>query len=145
AGPVLWVGTRDGLARCMAGRCQVFTPKNSVLPGLQVYALLETREAEGPVLWVGTREGGLVRWTAGKKTVYDTRTSPLRNNWINTLFEGRSGGQRFLWIGTNGGAVRLALSGSGPQWLVLDEKSPQAHLPSNVIYQILEDARGRIY
>ncbi len=145
AGPVLWVGTHDGLARCMAGRCQFFTPQNSALPDGQVYTLLETREAEGPVLWVGTREGGLVRWTSGKKTVYDTRTSPLRNNWINTLFETRSGGQRFLWIGTNGGAVRLTLSGGGPQWLVLDEKSRQASLPSNVIYQILEDARGRIY
>jgi signal transduction histidine kinase/CheY-like chemotaxis protein/HPt (histidine-containing phosphotransfer) domain-containing protein/sugar lactone lactonase YvrE len=143
AGPVLWVGTRDGLARCAAGRCQVFTPENSALPDRQVYTLLETREAAGPVLWIGTRDGGLVRWSAGKQTVYDTRTSPLRNNWINDLRETRSGGKRFLWIGTNGGAVRLDLSTGKPHWLVLDEKS--ARLPSNVIYQILEDARGRIY
>jgi signal transduction histidine kinase/ligand-binding sensor domain-containing protein/CheY-like chemotaxis protein len=145
AGPVLWVGTRDGLARCAAGRCQVFTPKNSALPDHQIYTLLETREAEGPVLWIGTRDGGLVRWSSGKQTVYDTRTSPLRNNWINDLRETRSGGRRFLWIGTNGGAVRLDLSAGEPHWLVLDEKSSQARLPSNVIYQILEDARGRIY
>jgi signal transduction histidine kinase/ligand-binding sensor domain-containing protein/CheY-like chemotaxis protein/HPt (histidine-containing phosphotransfer) domain-containing protein len=144
AGPVLWVGTRAGLARCIAGRCQLFTPENSALPDRQVYTLLETREAEGPVLWVGTRDGGLVRWTSGKQTVYDTRTSPLRNNWINALHETRSGGRRFLWIGTNGGAVRLDLAAGGPHWLVLDEKS-ETPLPSNVIYQILEDARGRIY
>jgi signal transduction histidine kinase/ligand-binding sensor domain-containing protein/CheY-like chemotaxis protein len=145
AGPVLWVGTRDGLGRCAAGRCQVFTPENSALPDRQVYTLLETHEAEGPVLWVGTREGGLVRWSPGKQILYDTRTSPLRNNWINSLRETRSGGRRFLWIGTNGGVVRLDLSGGKPQWLVLDEKSRQARLPSNVIYQILADAQGRIY
>jgi signal transduction histidine kinase/CheY-like chemotaxis protein/ligand-binding sensor domain-containing protein/HPt (histidine-containing phosphotransfer) domain-containing protein len=151
AGPVLWVGTRAGLARCAAGRCQVFTPENSVLPDHQVYTLLETREAEGPVLWVGTREGGLVRWSSGnqagsgKRPIYNTRTSPLRNNWINALLETRSGGRRFLWIGTNGGVVRLDLSAGEPRWLVLDEKSRQARLPSNVIYQMLEDARGRIY
>ncbi|HEX4964148.1 MAG TPA: ATP-binding protein [Thermoanaerobaculia bacterium] len=143
AGPVLWVGTRDGLARCAAGRCQVFTPENSTLPDRRIYTLLETREAEGPVLWIGTREGGLVRWSSGKQVLYDTRTSPLRNNWINDLRETKSGGKRFLWIGTNGGAARLDLSAGEPRWLVLDEK--QARLPSNVIYQILEDARGRIY
>jgi signal transduction histidine kinase/CheY-like chemotaxis protein/ligand-binding sensor domain-containing protein len=145
AGPVLWVGTRDGLARCAAGRCHVFTPENSALPDRQVYTLLETHEAAGPVLWVGTREGGLVRWGSGIKSIYNTRTSPLRNNWINALRETRSGGRRFLWIGTNGGVVRLDLSAGEPRWLVLDEKSPQARLPSNVIYRILEDARGRIY
>jgi signal transduction histidine kinase/CheY-like chemotaxis protein/ligand-binding sensor domain-containing protein/HPt (histidine-containing phosphotransfer) domain-containing protein len=145
AGPVLWVGTRDGLASCAAGRCQVFTPENSALPDRQIYTLLETREAEGPVLWIGTRDGGLVRWSSGKQAIYNTRTSPLRNNWINDLRETRSGGRRFLWIGTNGGAVRLDLSAGEPHWLVLDEKSRQARLPSNVIYQILEDARGRIY
>ncbi|HEX7186363.1 MAG TPA: response regulator, partial [Thermoanaerobaculia bacterium] len=145
AGPVLSVGTRDGLARCAAGRCQVFTPENSALPDRQAYTLLETREAEGPVLWVGTRDGGLVRWSSGKPAIYNTRTSPLRNNWINALLETRSGGKRFLWIGTNGGVVRLDLSAGEPHWLVLDEKSRQARLPSNVIYQILEDARGRIY
>ncbi|PYQ61498.1 MAG: hypothetical protein DMF53_15015 [Acidobacteria bacterium] len=145
AGPVLWVGTHEGLARCAAGRCQVFTPENSTLPDRQIYTLLETREADGPVLWIGTRDGGLVRWSAGKQVVYNTRTSPLRNNWINDLRETQSGGKRFLWIGTNGGAVRLDLSAGEPRWLVLDEKSRQARLPSNVIYQILEDARGRIY
>jgi len=156
AGPVLWVGTRSGLVRCAAGRCEVFTPKNSELPDYRIYTLLETQEAEGPVLWVGTWDGGLVRWGlgqktigAGRKTIYSTRTSPLRHNWINALREVRSGGQRFLWIGTNGGAVRLNLSGDlsagNSRWLVLDEKSSPARLPSNVIYQIVDDARGRIY
>ena len=163
SGPVLWVGTQSGLVRCAAGRCKVLTPENSDLPDHQIYTLLETQEAEGPVLWIGTWNGGLVRWGAGRKTigagrktigagrktVYDTRTSPLRHNWINALREVRSGGERFLWIGTNGGAVRLNLSGeeSGgqPRWLVFDEKSGPARLPDNVIYQILDDARGRIY
>jgi signal transduction histidine kinase len=149
AGPVLWVGTRDGLARCAGGRCQVFTPENSALPDRQVYSLLETREADGPVLWVGTRDGGLVRWGAGQPSIYDSRSSPLPNNWINALRETRSGGRRFLWIGTNGGAVRLALPGAlfdtGPRWLLLNEKSSQGRLPSNIVYQVLEDASGRIY
>ena len=145
AGPVLWIGTYSGLVRCAAGRCKVLTPENSELPDHRIYTLLETQEAEGPVLWIGTWNGGLVRWGAGRKTVYDTRTSPLRHNWINALREVRSGGERFLWIGTNGGAVRLNLSGGEPRWLVFDEKSGPARLPDNVIYQILDDARGRIY
>jgi signal transduction histidine kinase/CheY-like chemotaxis protein/ligand-binding sensor domain-containing protein len=145
SGPVLWAGTRVGLVRCAAGRCAVFTPENSELPDQRIYTLLETQEAEGPVLWVGTWDGGLVRWGAGQKTVYNTRTSPLRHNWINALREVRSGGERFLWIGTNGGAVRLNLSGGEPRWLVLDEKSSPDRLPSNVVYQILADARGRVY
>ncbi len=152
SGLVLWAGTNSGLVRCAAGRCEVFTPENSKLPDHRIYTLLETQEAEGPVLWVGTWSGGLVRWGAsqktigaGRTTIYNTRTSPLRHNWINALREVRSGGERFLWIGTNGGAVRLNLSGGEPRWLVFDEKSSPARLPSNVIYQILDDARGRIY
>jgi signal transduction histidine kinase/ligand-binding sensor domain-containing protein/DNA-binding response OmpR family regulator len=145
SGPVLWVGTHSGLVRCAAGRCRVLTPENSGLPDHRIYTLLETREAEGPVLWIGTWNGGLVRWSAGRTTIYNTRTSPLRHDWINALREVRSGGERFLWIGTNGGAVRLNLSGGEPRWLVFDEKSGPARLPSNVIYQILDDARGRIY
>ncbi|HKI01044.1 MAG TPA: ATP-binding protein [Thermoanaerobaculia bacterium] len=145
SGPVLWVGTRSGLVRCAAGRCEVFTPENSDLPDHRIYTLLETQEAEGPVLWIGTWNGGLVRWGAGQKTIYNTQTSPLRHNWINALREVRNGGERFLWIGTNGGAVRLNLSGGQPRWLVFDEKSGPARLPDNVIYRILDDARGRIY
>jgi signal transduction histidine kinase/ligand-binding sensor domain-containing protein len=152
SGPVLWVGTHSGLVRCAAGRCKVLTPKNSELPDHRIYTLLETQEAEGPVLWIGTWNGGLVRWGASQKTIgagqttiYNTQTSPLRHNWINALREVRNGGERFLWIGTNGGAVRLNLSGGEPRWLVFDEKSSPARLPSNVIYQILDDARGRIY
>jgi signal transduction histidine kinase/CheY-like chemotaxis protein/ligand-binding sensor domain-containing protein len=145
AGPILWVGTRAGLARCSAGRCQVFTPEGSALPDRQIYTLLETREAEGPALWAGTRTGGLARWSAGRWTVFDPRTSPLPNPWINALRETRSGGKRFLWIATDGGVARLDLSGGEPRWLVLDEKSSPTSLPSNVVYQILEDARDRIY
>jgi signal transduction histidine kinase/CheY-like chemotaxis protein/ligand-binding sensor domain-containing protein len=156
SGPVLWVGTNSGLVRCAGSRCEVFNPENSDLPDHRIYTLLETQEAEGPVLWIGTWNGGLVRWGPGQKTtgaghttIYNTRTSPLRHNWINALREVRNGGERFLWIGTNGGAVRLKLSGDlsagNPRWLVFDEKSSPARLPSNVIYRILDDARGRIY
>ena len=155
-GPVLWVGTNSGLVRCAGSRCEVLNPENSDLPDHRIYTLLETQEAEGPVLWIGTWNGGLVRWGpsrkmigAGHTTIYSTQNSPLRHNWINALREVRSGGERFLWIGTNGGAVRLNLSGDvsagNSRWLVLDEKSSPARLPSNVIYQIVDDARGRIY
>jgi signal transduction histidine kinase/CheY-like chemotaxis protein/ligand-binding sensor domain-containing protein len=145
AGPVLWVGTRAGLARCEAGRCQVFTPENSALPDRQVYSLLEGRDSMGSVVWIGTRDGGLVRWSDGAWTIFDTRTSPLPNNWINALRETRSGDRRFLWIATEGGVARFDLSGGNPQWLVLNERDSRTRLPTNVVYQILEDARGRIY
>ena len=146
SGPVLWVGTNSGLVRCAAGRCEVLNPENSDLPDHRIYTLLETQEAEGPVLWIGTWNGGLVRWGRhGGTTIYNTQTSPLRHNWINALREVRSGGERFLWIGTTAERSVSDLSGGEPRWLVLDEKSSPARLPSNVIYQILDDARGRIY
>jgi len=151
SGTVLWVGTRAGLARCAAGRCTLFTPENSPLPDRQVYSLLETHEAEGKVLWIGTRAGGLARLSGSQWTLYNTRTSPLPNDWINTLRETRSGARRFLWIATNGGVVRLDLNdlselkGGFSQWLLLNERDSQPRLPNNYVYQILDDARGRIY
>ncbi len=150
-GTVLWVGTRAGLARCAAGRCTLFTPENSPLPDRQVYSLLETREAEGKVLWIGTRAGGLARLSGSQWTLYNTRNSPLPNDWINTLRETRSRARRFLWIATNGGVVRLDLGdlsgrkGGFSQWLLLNERDSQPRLPNNYVYQVLDDARGRIY
>ncbi len=92
-----------------------------------------------------------MRWSLGKQTssgqqvLYNTRTSPLRNNWINALRETRSGGKRFLWIGTNAepsGSISPPESRVGSS---STKRAAQARLPSNVVYQILEDARGRIY
>jgi len=144
-GTVLWVGTRNGLARCEKGACRVFTPENSGLPDRQVFSLLETQEAEGPALWAGTRNGGLARQAAGRWTVFDTQSAPLPNNWVNSLLETHEGGRRFLWIGTDGGAVRLTLTGDGPRWLALNGQDGAPLPPGHVVYQIREDARGRVY
>ncbi|HBL31899.1 MAG TPA: hypothetical protein DD490_34185 [Acidobacteria bacterium] len=144
-GTVLWVGTRAGLARCVAGSCRVFTPENSALPDRQVYSLLETRGPEGTSLWAGTRDGGLARWAAGRWTVFDTGNSPLPHNWVNSLTETHRHGRHFLWIGTDGGAARLDLTARAPQWRVWSTRTGEPRLPSEVVYQIAEDARGRLY
>ncbi|HBL30814.1 MAG TPA: hypothetical protein DD490_28600, partial [Acidobacteria bacterium] len=144
-GTVLWVGTGGGLARCAAGTCRLFTPENSPLQDRRIYSLLETQEAEGPVLWIGSRAGGLTRRDGERWTVLDPRTTPVPREWINALHESRSGGRRYLWIGTDEGLIRHTLAGAGPRWLVLNDKSEETRLPGNVVYQILEDARGRLY
>jgi signal transduction histidine kinase/ligand-binding sensor domain-containing protein/DNA-binding NarL/FixJ family response regulator len=147
AGPVLWIGSRLGLTRCSQGRCRTMTPEDSPLPDPQVYALLETVEAGERVLWIGTREGGLAGLAEdGRWTVFNRRNSPLPNNWINGLQEVRAGDRRFLWIGTDGGAVRLDLTGRERRWLVInDGEDSRPQLPNNIVYQVQQDAKGRIY
>jgi signal transduction histidine kinase/CheY-like chemotaxis protein/ligand-binding sensor domain-containing protein/HPt (histidine-containing phosphotransfer) domain-containing protein len=147
AGPVLWVGSRIGLTRCAGGRCRTMTPQNSPLPDRQVYSLAETQKAGRRVLWVGTRDGGLARLSEdGRWTVFNQLNSPLPNNWVNDLEEARVGDRHFLWIATDGGAIRLDLGGRERQWLTInDSEESRPQLPNNFVYQILQDAQGRIY
>ena len=54
------------------------------------------------------------------------------------------GGRRTLWVGTLGGAAWTDLSSPGAEWHLLSDAS-EPSLPNNVIYDIFQDAQGRIY
>lgn len=141
--PVLWVGTIKGLARLEGDRLTVYTTANG-LPHEDVVCLLETELEGRRALWVGTREG-LARLEDGRWSTYG-RSSGLPNDKIWSLLETRTPtGSRILWAGTLGGGVAWTEWNSpAARWSTISDSSTPA-LPNNVVYQIQEDARGRLY
>jgi signal transduction histidine kinase/ligand-binding sensor domain-containing protein/DNA-binding NarL/FixJ family response regulator len=143
-GRVLWAGTLSGgLARLENGEWTVFDT-GSGLPSSQVYCLLETGAKQGArTLWVGTR-GGLARLENGNWTVFDKR-SGLPANLVYSLLETIDRkGTHWLWVGTSGGVSRLDLSSNTANWITFSDSTKPA-LPNNVVYQIREDSKRRIY
>src|SRR5206468_4215866 len=140
----IWVGTYGGgLARIEGERWTVYSAggEGGGLPGNEIWSLAETRAADGTrSLWVGTAGSGLARLQNGNWTTYDT-SSGLPNNGVWCLHERTEpSGRHTLWVGTDGGGVaRLDLDAREPRWDVISDKSHPA-LPSNIIYQIREDA-----
>lgn len=137
----VWVGTYGGgLARFRNDQWTVFDTKSG-LPNNSVLCLLETMDADGgKSLWAGTYGGGLARLQRGSWTVYNTR-SGLPNDSVFCLH--KSGNT--LWIGTYGGGIAGTDLGSKDlRWKTYSSNTNPA-LPNNSIYQIREDARGRLY
>jgi diguanylate cyclase (GGDEF)-like protein/PAS domain S-box-containing protein len=87
-------------------------------------------------LWVGSL-GGLHQLTRGSHQLARVRPEDrqLHRDGVVALFEGRRGR---IWIGTFGGGLKSLDPASG---------ALQTHerLPSNVIYGIQEDSRGRLW
>jgi diguanylate cyclase (GGDEF)-like protein len=138
----LWVGTRGGLARLREGRWSTIAPE--ALPNPSVVALAsETGGVNGAALWVGTA-GGLARLENGSWRRYGPELG-LLNDTVQALHASRTPeGLRVLWIGTDGGGVSCLDTAQGKLLFTLTDGSEPA-LPNNVVYQILEDAKGRIY
>jgi signal transduction histidine kinase/ligand-binding sensor domain-containing protein/CheY-like chemotaxis protein len=151
--PALLAGTMGGgLARFADGQWTIFDSSDG-LPNDVVVCLLETGEAASgreSALWVGTSGGGLARFANNCWTVFDS-SSGLPNDVVISLLEtrfasGRDGRpRRTLWAGTHGGGVaRLELDAPNGRWVTLSTETLPA-LPSNSIYQLRQDAEGRIY
>ena len=138
----LWVGTRGGLASLRAGRWSTIAAE--ALPNPSVVALAaDTGGASGTTLWVGTA-GGLARLENGSWHRYGPELG-LLNDTVQALHASRTpDGRRVLWIGTDGGGVSCMDPAQGRLLFTLTDASTPP-LPNNVVYQILEDARGRIY
>jgi ligand-binding sensor domain-containing protein/two-component sensor histidine kinase len=128
--PVLWVGTREGLARLENGKWEVFK-KASGLPDDRVRCLLETvSENNERVLWVGTY-GGLARFEKGQWTSIDAK-SGLPGNVVFCLLETLTpAGERVLWAGTDAGLARL----ENGHWTTFDQSSG---LPVNGVRSLRE-------
>ncbi|MBI4749776.1 MAG: protein kinase [Acidobacteria bacterium] len=133
--PILWVGTREGLACYEDGRWSLFH-RQAGFPSNLIVSLLPTVQPDGkPALWVGTYGGGLIRLeetdpakagnrphlSTGSSTyqwaVYDRQSSPLPDDTVFSLLETTSTtNQPTLWVGTSKGLARL----TNGQWTVFD-------------------------
>lgn len=142
---ILWAGTDGGgLARFEDGKFTVFDATNA-LPNNSVEMILETQDENGKTLWVGTEGGGIARLQNGKWSVINTK-SGLPNDTIYALFERRPNeGPPMLWVGTaGGGAAYRHTQDPAAEWQIISSATSPG-LPNNIVYQILEDARNRLY
>lgn len=141
----LWVGTNGGgLARFDNGKFTVFDTSN-VLPNNSVEMILETKSGNSRTLWVGTEGGGIARLKDGKWSVIDTHNG-LPNDMVYSLHESKTtGGASRLWVGTaGGGAAYRETDNTSAPWHVLSDSTTPG-LPNNIVYQILQDAKDRLY
>lgn len=141
----LWVATYGGgVGRFEDGTWTTFNTDNGLIDN-RIQALLETDAPQGgKILWIGTF-GGLVRYEKGQFTTYDV-TSGLPNNGVLDILERKEADQPpWLWVGTNGGGLAgFDYTSPKPQWRVF-ARPTLATLPSNIIFQVQQDAYGRIY
>lgn len=139
--PCLWFATGQGLLQFSEGRWRSFKVTDGLADN-DCTQLLETRDADGKrTLWIATLNG-LSSLQDGKFRTYRTADG-LAGNQVIGLYEKKlSDGRHYLWVGTRAGASRLDLKTG--EWFNLDDKTTPA-LPNNVVYQIQEDDRGRLY
>ncbi len=141
----LWIGTSGGGLNRLNSQTGAFTifkndPMESKSLGDNfVFAIREDRAGN---LWIGT-SGGLNKYnaTTNNFTVYrheDKKGSSLGENSILSLHEDKKGN---LWIGTYGGGLDRFDAVTG----TFNHLREKDGLPSDVIYGILEDARGRLW
>jgi signal transduction histidine kinase/CheY-like chemotaxis protein len=117
------------------------------LPSPNLFAVVQAPAPGGRrAIWVGMQNGGAARWLDGQWTAFTTANSKLPNNSVLSLHATTTpAGRNVLWAGTEGGgAARLDLDDPSAEWAVLSDATVPA-LPNNTVYQIVEDARRRLY
>jgi len=140
--PAMWAATAgSGVLRYAHG---AWTSLDHVsgLPIDATFDVAETRDPDGArVVWVATQGAGVARYARGLWTRFDRATSAIRSDSVLSLHAS----QRALWAGTEGGGVSvLDLAAPSKGWTTWTETTTPA-LPNNTVYQVQEDARGRIY
>ncbi len=145
---VIWVASGGrGLGRLSKNKWTFFDTTNG-LPHKSVFEMAETFDADGShVLWVATGGGGIARYAKNQWKVFDTSTGLPTNSVLSLHVSRTPEGKEYLWAGTEGGGVSRLEPGRNeetPHWVTFSDTSTPA-LPNNTIYQIREDARGRIY
>lgn len=142
---VIFTATGRGVGKYKNKKWSLITTTDG-LPNNNVFELVETNSANGKILWAATGGGGLGYYENGGWKIFN-KESGLGNDFILSLHVSRNAqdGKRFLWAGTQGGGVsRLDLSDPERKWKTVSDTTTPA-IPNNTIYQIQEDAKGRIY
>jgi signal transduction histidine kinase/ligand-binding sensor domain-containing protein/DNA-binding NarL/FixJ family response regulator len=134
-----------GVARYVHGVWS-FVDKTKGLPTDATYGVSATRALDGErELWVATDGSGVARWARGTWTVFDRANGALANDSALAVHVHSEGGRRTLWVGTEGGGVSVIdLDVPGARFATYTESSSPA-VPNDTVYQVREDARGRIY
>lgn len=142
---VIYTATGRGVGKYKNKKWSLITTSDG-LPSNNVFELAETASANGKILWAATGGGGLGCYENGSWKTFN-KESGLGNDFILSLHVSRNAqdGKQFLWAGTQGGGVsRLDLSDPERKWKIFSDTTTPA-IPNNTIYQIQEDAKGRIY
>ena len=142
-GKNLWIATNGGLIKKTEnGEQTIFNSKNN-LPDDRVRSVLETSANGANTLWVGTYNGGLARLQNEKWTIFNNENG-LPNNRVYDVAEISAGDKKQIWLGTAGGAVYFDPNDEKINFQILTTETVPA-LPNDYVYQILQDAKGRIY
>ncbi len=143
-GEELWVSALGGIGRFSGGKWRSYTTADG-LPSNSVLAIAESRALDGTrTLWAATY-GGLARFRNESWEAVGTSAGFPRGEVISLHVSTRADRSQVLWVGMGDtGIARLELSDPQARWLTLNDTTTPA-LPNNVVYQICEDRRGRIY
>lgn len=142
---VVWAATGRGLAKYKNKKWSFITTEEG-LPNNNVFDIAETTSQSGAkALWIATGGNGLARYENGNWTIYN-KDSGLGNDFILSLhISPQKNGKQTLWAGTQGGGVSyIELSDTNAMWKIISGSTNPA-IPNDTIYQIQEDAKGRIY
>lgn len=138
-GRTLWIGWfYGGLTRIKNGVRTHYTTATG-LPDDRVEGLLETNVDGRQIVWAAT-DGGLVKFEGEGVEVFN-RSHGLPSDEVRSVHFSAG---RYLWVGTGGGVSRTDLKAGDGKWYTLTD-STTPPLPNNVVYQIREDSKGRIY
>ncbi|HKV13334.1 MAG TPA: two-component regulator propeller domain-containing protein, partial [Thermoanaerobaculia bacterium] len=127
---MLWIGSREGLARESGGR---FQPLSLVGGDVQPYVAAIAEDREGTV-WIATNAGLFAKrpdglWRYGP-------ADGLASTALNALLIDREG---HLWIATNGQGIQVFDQG---RFLSVDRSRG---LPASTVLWIVEDDRGGLW
>jgi ligand-binding sensor domain-containing protein/two-component sensor histidine kinase len=142
--PELLIAASYGVIRKSDDRQTIIDHKNG-LPNRRVRDALETVDKNGQkTLWAATYSGGLAKFSDGVWTVFNEKNG-FPTNKVYTLAEVRIGAARQLWVGTGGGGIAVFdLETAADNFEIISGENSQL-LPSDTVYKIFQDERGRIY
>jgi ligand-binding sensor domain-containing protein len=128
----LWVGADGiGLYRIGPDGAMTLFDESDGLPSLEFRLIFCDRAGR---LWVGTY-GGLALLEEGQFRVFGQEQG-LSHNYVRTITEADDG---TFWIGTYGGGINRFRDG------VFTPVTARDGLPSNTIYQTVDDRSGRLW
>jgi ligand-binding sensor domain-containing protein/signal transduction histidine kinase len=132
----IWIATDEGVSRIISGQSEKFTEAN----GLVFYSIRSLLQDRNGILWIGT-DHGLSRWNNGQFE-HDVATAALAQDKVWSILQDRRG---FLWFGTRDHGLFRYRSADQNKENSFQQFTSAQGLPSNSIYQLLQDGTGRFW